>query len=90
MRIVATILHDRLGGAMLEPRLSLVEEVLSHLCGKNVYGYVTEWCEMRHDCVYVVTCPECGQSFMLLEEEYDALIELSTQRAGSCGILPLD
>jgi hypothetical protein len=65
-----------------------VEEVHSHLCSKGIIGDVREWCEMRHDCVYVVTCPDCGETFALQEEEYDLLIERSRETAPVCGISP--
>src|SRR5690606_665694 len=57
-------------GAMTSDQLSVVDQVLTHLCHKGLYGDVVEWCEMRNDCVYVVTCPECRTSFTLLDEEY--------------------
>lgn len=68
---------------------SLVDEILTHLCGKGLFGDVTEWCEMRHDCVYVVTCPDCRQSFTLNEDEYEFLIRRSQVVGLSCGIRPL-
>ncbi|MDI3341663.1 MAG: hypothetical protein QJR03_14155 [Sphaerobacter sp.] len=68
---------------------AVVDAVLAHLCHKGLHGDVAEWCEMRHDCVYVVTCPECGASFTLLEEEYDVLIERSRQVGWTCGLRPI-
>ena len=46
---------------MLRQESTIVERVLSHLCSKEVYGDVTEWCEMRNDCVIVVRCPRRGR-----------------------------
>lgn len=74
---------------MATEQQSLVESILSHLCGKGIYGDVTEWCEMRRDCVYVVTCPDCHDTFTLAEEEYEELVRRSRDGGLSCGILPL-
>ncbi len=73
---------------MATSRSSIVDDVLAHLCGKGLYGDVTEWCEMRHDCVYVVTCPDCSGTFLLQEEEYEELVRRCEQGALSCGIHP--
>lgn len=78
-----------LEGTMLSPDLSTVEHILSHLCGKGLYGDVTEWCEMRHDCVFVVRCPDCNQSFTLDEWEYEELLKLSRSQPVACGIRPV-
>jgi hypothetical protein len=74
---------------MASEHSTLVETILSHLCGKGIYGDVTEWCEMRHDCVYVVTCPDCNDTFTLGEEEYEALVRRSQEVGLACGIRPL-
>jgi hypothetical protein len=74
---------------MLRHESSTVDHILSHLCGKGIYGDVTEWCEMRNDCVFVVSCPDCGEMFTLDEDEYDDLIRLSTAEPRACGILPI-
>ena len=66
-----------------------VDFVHSHLCSKGLFGDVTQWCEMRNDCVFVVTCPDCGDSFALDEDEYDLLLERSRETAPACGITPL-
>lgn len=65
---------------------SVVDGVREHLCSKGLYGDVTEWCETRHDCVYVVTCPDCGQEFMLTDEEYDELLVWSQSGEQACGV----
>lgn len=67
---------------------SVVDHVLAHLCGKGLFGEVTEWCEMRNDCVFVVTCPECQSTFTLAEEEYEGLIRRSAEIGFACGIRP--
>src|SRR5919205_4386713 len=82
---IKTTLHWRnqtprteLGGvATMEQTQSIAGRVLDHLCGKGIYGDVTEWCEMRRDCVFVVTCPDCNQQFTLDEHEYEELVHLS-------------
>lgn len=66
-----------------------VNEVHTHLCSKGIFGDVTQWCEMRHDCVYVVTCPDCGETFALEEDEYDLLAKMSLETAPTCGITPI-
>jgi hypothetical protein len=63
----------------------VVDQVLAHLCGKGLYGDVTEWCEARHDCVFVVTCPDCRHTFTLTEEEFALLVRRS-QELKVCGI----
>jgi hypothetical protein len=74
---------------MLNQRHGIVDQILAHLCEKGLYGDVTEWCEMRHDCVFVVTCPDCQDTFTLDEDEYEQLIRLSQESGLSCGIQPL-
>ncbi len=74
---------------MISGSETFVNEVHQHLCSKSIFGDVTEWCEMRHDCVFVVTCPDCGESFALNEEEYDLLVKRSRETAMACGITPL-
>lgn len=74
---------------MRDQHTSIVEQVLSHLCGKGIFGDVAEWCEMRGDCVFVVTCPDCRHSFTLGEEEYEVLVRRSEEVGLSCGIRPL-
>jgi hypothetical protein len=81
----ANVLED----AMLRHDSPTVDHILAHLCSKGLYGDVTEWCEMRHDCVIVVTCPDCGEMFTLDEDEYDALVRISRDEPRACGILPL-
>ncbi len=73
---------------MLYGSETYVDHVHSHLCSKGIIGDVTEWCEMRRDCVYVVTCPDCGETFALEEEEYELLAERSRSTAPVCGIHP--
>ncbi len=63
-----------------------VEQVLTHLCSKGLFGDVRQWCESRRDCVYVVTCPDCGTWFVLTEAEYHELVERSSQLQ-VCGVL---
>ena len=63
---------------------------MEHLCGKGIYGDVIEWCEMRHDCVFVVTCPDCSDTFTLTEDEYELLVKLSEEGGLACGIRPLN
>jgi hypothetical protein len=65
---------------------STVDDVREHLCSKGLYGDVAEWCEMRGDCVFVVSCPECGRMFTLDEDEYDELLAWSRSSDQSCGI----
>lgn len=68
---------------------NFVDVVHSHLCAKGIIGDVTQWCEMRNDCVFVVTCPDCGESFALNEDEYDLLVDRSRDTAPVCGIPPV-
>jgi hypothetical protein len=63
-----------------------IENVREHLCSKGLYGNVAEWCEMRGDCVFVVTCPDCGTMFTLNEDEYLDLLRWSQTSGQSCGI----
>lgn len=75
------------GGACVSTaRYTQIEKVRDHLCSKGLYGDVTEWCEARHDCVYVVTCPDCGEEFMLDEQDYDDLLRWSTSANQACGV----
>jgi hypothetical protein len=67
-----------------------VERVRQHLCSKGLYGDVTEWCEMRGDCVWVVTCPDCRQTFTLDDDDYDELVAWSRSEGAGCGIMPVD
>lgn len=71
---------------MIHSTSSLVDQVREHLCSKGLYGDVTEWCEMRGDCVWVVTCPDCRQAFTLDEDTYDELLAWSRSADQSCGI----
>jgi hypothetical protein len=63
-----------------------VERVRSHLCAKGLFGDVAELCEMRGDCVFVVTCPDCGHVFTLDDDDYDELLHWSRTSGESCGI----
>ena len=74
---------------MVDYEQTLVETILAHLCGKGIYGDVTEWCEMRGDCVYVVTCPDCNDTFTLVEDEYEALLRRTREVGMACGIRPI-
>ena len=74
---------------MLSHSESLVDQVHDHLCSKGLFGDVAQWCEMRHDCVWVVKCPECGETFPLEEEEYDLLVQRSNEIGNACGVTPL-
>ncbi len=74
---------------MLRQESSAVEQILSHLCSKEVYGDVTEWCEMRNDCVIVVSCPDCNETFTLNDAEYEELLRLSHEEPRACGIHPI-
>lgn len=65
---------------------SAVDRVREHLCSKGLYGDVTEWCETRNDCIYVVTCPDCGEEFMLIDDEYDVLLHWSRSSDQACGV----
>ncbi|MDW8059359.1 MAG: hypothetical protein RMK01_04745 [Thermomicrobium sp.] len=62
-----------------------VEQVLAHLCGKGLFGDVRQWCESRYDCVYVVTCPDCGCRFVLDEMEFQELVRRSSMLQ-VCGV----
>ncbi len=64
-----------------------VEQVLAHLCSKGLFGDVRQWCESRDDCVYVVTCPDCGGRFVLGEAEFHELVQRSLVLQ-VCGVLP--
>lgn len=68
---------------------SQVAQIHQHLCSKGLYGDVTEWCEMRGDCVWVVTCPDCRKTFTIDEDEYQELVALSRSEGQSCGIAPV-
>jgi hypothetical protein len=74
---------------MLSHSETFVTQVHQHLCSKGLFGDVSHWCEMRNDCVWVVTCPDCGETFALEEDEYDLLIARSRETAESCGIIPV-
>jgi hypothetical protein len=65
---------------------SAVDQVRDHLCSKGLFGDVTEWCESRNDCVYVVTCPDCQMEFMLNDDEYDELLLWSRTANQACGV----
>ncbi len=65
---------------------SSVDRVRDHLCSKGIYGDVAELCEMRGDCTWVVTCPECGTMFTLDEDEHEELLRWSQSSGQSCGI----
>ena len=66
----------------------IVERVRDHLCAKGLFGDVAELCEMRGDCVFVVTCPDCGQVFTLDDDDYEELLHWSQTSGQSCGIAP--
>jgi hypothetical protein len=68
------------------PTSPTVDEVREHLCSKGLYGDVTQWCEMRGDCVWVVTCPDCHHAFTLDEDDYEALVAWSRSSGQSCGV----
>lgn len=74
---------------MLRQDFPTVEHILAHLCSKELYGDVTEWCEMRNDCVIVVRCPDCNEMFTLDDAEYEELLRLSRNEPRACGIRPL-
>jgi hypothetical protein len=63
-----------------------VDRVRDHLCAKGLYGDVAELCEMRGDCVWVITCPDCKTTFTLDEDEYDELLAWSRSSGQSCGV----
>lgn len=65
---------------------SAVDQVRDHLCSKGLFGDVTEWCESRNDCVYVVTCPDCQTEFMLNDDEYDEFLLWSRTANQACGV----
>lgn len=65
---------------------SSVDAVRDHLCSKGLFGDVAEMCEMRGDCVWVVTCPDCAKTFSLDDDEYDELVAWSQSSGQSCGI----
>jgi hypothetical protein len=65
---------------------SIVDEIRQHLCGKGLYGDVTEWCEMRGDCVWVITCPDCRRMYTLDDDAYEELVAWSRSSGQSCGI----
>ncbi len=71
---------------MVMSSVSVVDKVREHLCSKGLYGDVTEWCEARNDCVYVVTCPDCSKEFMLTDIEYDELLAWSQSSDQACGV----
>jgi hypothetical protein len=74
---------------MLQQSQSAIDQILTHLCEKGIYGDVVEWCEMRHDCVFVVTCPDCSDTITLNEDEYELLVRMSRDGGQSCGIRPI-
>lgn len=63
-----------------------VDGIREHLCSKGIYGDVAELCEMRGDCVFIVTCPDCNTSFTIDEDEYHELLTWSRSSGQSCGI----
>jgi hypothetical protein len=67
--------------------VSPVDQVRDHLCSKGLFGDVTELCEMRGDCVWVVTCPDCSKTFTLDEDEYDELLRWSRMPGQTCGVV---
>lgn len=71
---------------MSTPTVSTVDRVRDHLCSKGLFGDVAEMCEMRGDCVWVVTCPDCKATFTLDDDEYDELLAWSRSSGQSCGI----
>ena len=71
---------------MVLSSMNLVDKVREHLCSKGLYGDVTEWCEARNDCVYVVSCPDCSEEFMLTDIEYDELLAWSQSSDQACGV----
>lgn len=74
---------------MIATPSSQAARILQHLCSKGLYGDVTEWCEMRGDCVWVVTCPDCHTSFTIDDDEYEELVALSRAEGQSCGVVPV-
>ena len=71
----------------------IARAVLAHLCGSTCHGFAEaiELCEMRHDCVIVVTCPSCGKRFALDDDQYDLLLGWTRSQGTTlaCGIQPL-
>jgi hypothetical protein len=65
---------------------STVDRVREHLCSKGLYGDVAELCEMRGDCCYVITCPDCKRTFTLDDDEYDELLAWSRSSGQACGV----
>ncbi|HCG29072.1 MAG TPA: hypothetical protein DEU95_04855, partial [Chloroflexi bacterium] len=65
---------------------SSIDRVRDHLCTKGIFGDVAELCEMRGDCTWVVTCPDCGTMFTLDDDEHDELLSWSRAAGQSCGI----
>ena len=63
-----------------------LDRVRDHLCNKGIFGDVAEFCEMRGDCVYIVVCPDCQESFTLTDEEYDDLLHWCRSTGASCGV----
>lgn len=65
-------------------------EVLAHLCEGDcqTFGSVLSWCETRGDCVHVVTCPSCGTTFQLDDDDISALERWTDQNGEAlvCGV----
>jgi len=77
----------------LELRDMITREVLAHLCSESCHGFgqAVELCETRGDCVIVVTCPNCGKSYTLDDDQYDLLVAWSQGQGTvlACGVQPL-
>jgi hypothetical protein len=72
---------------------AFARDVIAHLCGDTCHGVgqTVELCESRGDCVIVVNCGDCGKSFTLDDEQYEALVAWSEAHGETlaCGIAPL-
>jgi hypothetical protein len=77
----------------IEERDARAQHVLAHFCGQPRHGFgeTAELCEGRHDCTIVTTCPTCGRSFVLDEEQYEVLVAWTAAQgeALACGLRPL-
>lgn len=82
--------YGRVDVASIEKMNPGAAEVIAHLCEGDclTFGTVVSWCESRNDCVHEVTCPSCGTTFHLDDEDIIA-IERWTEANGDalvCGV----
>lgn len=74
----------------MEAMSASARNVLAHVCEGDchTFGSVISWCEARGDCTHLVTCPGCGERWVVDDDDLTALERWTEANGGgfSCGV----